>query len=52
MYLKCKRAPVKSKYDGTYQRFSMIVEREGITHFAEVGEPHIKAFHETVKNAK
>jgi hypothetical protein len=52
MYLKCKRDPVKSKYDGTYRRFSMIVEREGITHFAEVGEPHIKAFHETVKNAK
>ena len=52
MYLKCKRDPVKSKYDGTYQRFSAIVEREGITHFAEAGKPHVEAFHETIRNAK
>jgi hypothetical protein len=52
MYLKCKRTPVKCKYDGTYQRFNEIVEREGITHFAEQGAPHVKAFHETIESAK
>ncbi len=52
MYLKCKRAPLDSKYDGTYARFNEVVEREGITHFAEAGKAHMDAFHEQVKNAK
>ncbi len=52
MYLKCKRYPVNSKYDGTYERFNKIVEREGITHFAEAGKPHIEDFHNAIKNAK
>ncbi len=52
MYLKCKRKPVESKYDGTLQRFTEIAKREGITHFAEAGEPHKKAFFETIENAK
>ena len=48
MYLKCKRNPVISKYDGTFERFNKIVEREGITHFAERGKPHKDAFLEQV----
>jgi len=52
MYLKCKRDPVNSKYDGTYARFNKIVEREGITHFAEAGQTHIDAFNEQVINAE
>ena len=52
MYLKCKRYPVNSKYDGTYERFNKIVEREGITHFAETGKPHIEDFHNAIRNAK
>ena len=52
MYLKCSRFPVNSKYDGTYDKFNEIVEREGITHFAESGKPHMEAFHNYVNNAK
>jgi hypothetical protein len=52
MYLKCKRDPVNSKYDGTFERFKSIVLREGITHFAEAGEPHIRAFMEQVDQAE
>ncbi|MCK4991925.1 MAG: hypothetical protein KAS29_15605, partial [Bacteroidales bacterium] len=51
MYLKCKRNPVNSKYDGTYERFNKIVEREGITHYAESGLPHIEDFHYQIKNS-
>ncbi|MBN1350837.1 DUF4838 domain-containing protein [candidate division KSB1 bacterium] len=52
MYLKCKRAPVEAKFDGTYQRFCQIVKREGITHYAEAGIPHVEAFHNKVEAAK
>ncbi|MEN8191418.1 MAG: DUF4838 domain-containing protein [Bacteroidota bacterium] len=52
MYLKCKRNPIDSQYDGTYDRFNSIVEREGITHFAEAGVPHIEDFHNQIKNAE
>ena len=52
MYLKCKRDPVNSKYDGTFERFTNIVKREGITHFAEAGKPHKEAFINQVINAK
>jgi len=45
MYLKCRRSPMQAKYDGTYQRFNTIIAREGITHYAERGEMHRKAFH-------
>ena len=51
MYLKCKRTPVLSRYDGTYQRFSDIAKREGITHYAEYGET-IPSFNTGVENAK
>ncbi len=51
MYLKCKRNPVLSRYDGTYQRFTDIAKREGITHYAEYGET-IPSFNAGVENAK
>ena len=52
MYLKCKRSPLEAKYDGTYKRFCTIVEREGITHYAESGAPHRKAFHSKIEAVK
>lgn len=52
MYLKCKRNPVNSKYDGTYERFNKIVKREGISYFAEAGKVQMDAFHEEVLKAK
>jgi hypothetical protein len=51
LYLKCKRTPVVSRYDGTYQKFSNIAKREGITHYAEYGET-IESFNSAIENAK
>jgi len=52
LYLKCKRMPVLSRFDGTYDAFCAITKREGITHYAEAGEPQRKAFHKSVETAK
>jgi hypothetical protein len=52
LYLKCKRAPVLSKYDVTYAKFCEIVKREGVTIYAEAGEPHWVSFHRGVENSK
>ena len=52
MYLKCLRAPVDARTDGTYARFCTIVEREGITHYAEGGQPHKTAFHLKTEKAR
>jgi hypothetical protein len=52
LYLKCKRMPVLSRYDGTYNNFCTIAKREGVTYYAEAGEPHRVAFHKNVENAK
>ncbi|MDP2337379.1 MAG: DUF4838 domain-containing protein [Bacteroidota bacterium] len=52
LYLKCKRTPVLAKYDGSYAKFCAIAKREGVTHYAEAGEPHRKAFHKSVESAK
>ncbi len=52
MYLKCRRNPVDSKSDGTYDKFNKIVEREGITHFAESGIRNVKDFHNAIRNAE
>lgn len=52
MYLNCRRNPVIARQNGTYARFCEIVQREGITHYAEAGEPHKKAFHAEVEAAK
>jgi len=45
LYLKCRRSPHEAKKDGSYALFSEIVEREGVTHYAESGAPHKEEFH-------
>lgn len=52
MYLKCKRNPVQARLDGTYAKFCRIVEREGITHYAEAGQLHRTSFHREVESAR
>lgn len=52
LYLKCKRTPVIARNDGTYAKFTIIAEREGITHYAEYGEETISSFHSKMENAK
>jgi hypothetical protein len=52
MYLKCKIAPAEAIYDGTYDRFKMIVKREGITHFAEAGQTHMESFYRQMESIK
>jgi len=52
LYLKCKRVPVLARYDGTYAKFCVVAKREGVTHYAESGEPHRFSFHNSVENAK
>lgn len=52
LYLKCKRMPVLSRFDGTFDDFCTITKREGVTHYAEAGEPQRKAFHQSVETAK
>lgn len=38
LYLKCRRSPAIARNDGTYDKLLKIVEKEGITHFAEYRE--------------
>ena len=45
LYLKCRQTPELAVYDGTYVKFTRIVERKGITHYAEVGKTHKDEFH-------
>lgn len=52
LYLRCLRSPILAKYDGSYSKFCKICEREGITYYAESGEPHRVSFHISVENAK
>lgn len=52
LYLKCRQTPVLSRIDGSYEKFCRIAEREHVTHYAESGEPHRKAFHLGVENAQ
>jgi hypothetical protein len=53
LYLKCKLNPVEARNDGSYTIFRQIVDREGITHYAEYGEERNKEdFHNMVENAK
>jgi hypothetical protein len=52
LYLKCKRTPLLAKYDGTYAKFCDIAQREGVTFYAEAGEPHRISFHKIVETSK
>jgi len=38
LYLKCRRLPQQAVREGSYDRLLGIVEREGVTHFAEQGK--------------
>lgn len=38
LYLKCRRSPAIARADGTYEKLLSIVQKEGITHFAEYRE--------------
>jgi hypothetical protein len=51
LYLKCKRSPVLSRNDGTYEKFTRIAKREGVTHYAEYGET-ISSFNTEIEKAK
>ncbi|MCY1723192.1 DUF4838 domain-containing protein [Prolixibacteraceae bacterium Z1-6] len=50
LYLKCRQSPEMAVYDGTYAKFTRIVEREGITHYAESGKKHRDEFHQALEN--
>ncbi|RJP28347.1 MAG: DUF4838 domain-containing protein [Candidatus Omnitrophota bacterium] len=49
LYLKCKRSPKEAIRDRTYDRFTEITKREGITHYAESGVSHREAFHNVME---
>lgn len=51
LYLKCRRAPIISRTDGTYAGFLEILDREGISLIAEYGDT-IESFKEFVLSAK
>ena len=51
MYLACKRMPVRAKANGTVARFTAIVEREGVTHFAEAVGAR-QSFYEQIEAAE
>lgn len=50
LYLKCRKRPELAIYDGTYDKFCRIVEREGITHYAESGERNKAEFHQRMES--
>jgi hypothetical protein len=47
--LKCRRMPVVSYYDGTYDKFCRIADREKVTYFNEGGG--VKEFKDNMQNA-
>ena len=51
LYLKCKRTPALARTDGTYEKFTNIAKREGVTKYAEYGST-IDSFNAEVENAK
>jgi len=52
LYLKCKMNPQLARYDGSYQKFCTIAKREGVTYYAEAGEPQRLSFHKSVESAR
>ena len=50
LYLKCRQSPELAVYDGTYAKFNRIVQREGITHYAESGERNKTEFHQRMED--
>lgn len=51
LYLKCRRTPVLARNDGTYEKLLRIVEKEGVTHFAEYRETK-ESFMKMVESAQ
>ena len=51
LYLKCKRTPVLARNDGTFEKFTSIAKREGVTKYAEYGST-VDSFNAEVLNAK
>lgn len=51
LYLKCRRNPAASRSDGTYNTLLRIIEKEGITHFAE-SEKSIERFKKFMEDAR
>ena len=51
LYLKCKRTPALARNDGTYEKFTSIAKREGVTKYAEYGST-VASFNAEVENAK
>ena len=51
LYLKCKRTPVIARNDGTYEKFTSIAKREGVTKYAEYGST-VASFNTEVENAR
>lgn len=50
LYLKCKRMPVQSRNDGTYEKFLKIVEREVVTYIGI--RDNLESLHKYVEEAK
>lgn len=51
LYLKCERAPVIARNDGTYVQAMTIIEKEGVTYLAEHRES-LESFKQYVEGAK
>ncbi len=53
LYMKCIRTPVLAREDGTYEKFSRIVEREKVINWMDTDFlQKTKAFHRMIKGAK
>jgi hypothetical protein len=51
LYLKCKRTPVLAREDGTFEKFTNIAKREGVTKYHEYNST-VEKFNAEVMNAK
>jgi hypothetical protein len=51
LYLKCKRTPALARNDGTFEKFTSIAKREGVTKYAEYGST-VDSFNAEVENAR
>ena len=53
LYMKCIRTPVLAREDGTYEKFSRIVEREKVINWMDTDFlQKTKAFHRMIKDAR
>ena len=52
LYMKCIRNPVLAREDGTYEKFSRIVEREQVINWMDTDFlQKTRAFHRMIKDA-